>query len=639
MIKSSKRTPFNYFRISIQWLILILLIYLLVRPFFDKSYTADFEAYCPFGGMQALSSYFANNSLACSMTTLQIAMGLALVLGILLLGKLFCSYICPIGTFTEWFGKAGRRFKINFTLTGYTDRALRILKYALLFLTFYFTVSSSELFCRKFDPYYAIFSGFSADVVILYAAIALFVVIAGSIFIRQFWCKYLCPLGAVTNIFVNFIAFTIITGIYLLFILVFRLTIGWAWYLATVCFCGFLLESIRMKGWIFPPVKITRNDETCTHCRRCDKACPMAISVSQTDKVNHLDCHLCGDCITACHEKDGLTINHRRWQWLPPVAVIILIALAIIISSSHEVPTISLRWGTPAQLGKAAVYQQSGLKNIKCFGSSTSFAEQMKDVKGVLGVETFVKHHSVKIFFDPLQTNASEIKKAIFTPVATILKEPGQNIRQLSVVELRINNFFDANDEFFLNTRLSQNQAIFGIETEFGEPVLARIYFNPSAMNLSGIHKLIEAPEAIYTIENTNITEKTNFRIAKGNLAVSTLPVEEFYRRMFKPFDESFNNYDSYPSGEVAVYGITFPEVIYPDKAHWLPYLESHLSNDEGIVRFQTLMEGNVAMLKVYFVKAKTNENNIRKALNAPKLTVFYPGGETKQYDNPYHFN
>ena len=67
MIKLSKRTPFNYFRISIQWLILILLIYLLVRPFFDKNYTADFEAYCPFGGMQALSGYFVSNSLACSM--------------------------------------------------------------------------------------------------------------------------------------------------------------------------------------------------------------------------------------------------------------------------------------------------------------------------------------------------------------------------------------------------------------------------------------------------------------------------------------------------------------------------------------------------------------------------------------------
>ena len=115
-------------------------------------------------------------------------------------------------------------------------------------------------------------------------------------------------------------------------------------------------------------------------------------------------------------------------------------------------------------------------------------------------------------------------------------------------------------------------------------------------MNLSGIHKLIEAPEVIYTIENISITEKTNFRIAKGNLAVSTLSVEEFYKRMFKPFNESFNNYDSYSSGNLAVYGITLPEIIYPDKARWLPYLESHLSNDEGIVRFQTLMEGNVAM-------------------------------------------
>ncbi|NTW25998.1 MAG: 4Fe-4S ferredoxin, partial [Lentimicrobium sp.] len=82
----------NYYRLSLQWLVLLGIVYLLLRPIVDKAYTADFEAYCPFGGLQAFSSFLVNNSLACSMTTTQIAMGLALILGIFIFSKLFCSY-------------------------------------------------------------------------------------------------------------------------------------------------------------------------------------------------------------------------------------------------------------------------------------------------------------------------------------------------------------------------------------------------------------------------------------------------------------------------------------------------------------------------------------------------------------------
>ena len=129
MAKPKKR---NIYRLTLQWTILGLLLYMVVRPFVDKSYVADFEAYCPFGGLQAFSSFLANNSLACSMTTTQIFMGLALLVGVFIFSKLFCGYICPIGTFTEWLGRQGRRFKMNFVVKGLADKLLRVFKYALL---------------------------------------------------------------------------------------------------------------------------------------------------------------------------------------------------------------------------------------------------------------------------------------------------------------------------------------------------------------------------------------------------------------------------------------------------------------------------------------------------------------------------
>jgi len=54
MAKNNKRD--NYYRISLQWIIVVLLAYMTIRMFVDADYIADFEAYCPFGGAMAARS-------------------------------------------------------------------------------------------------------------------------------------------------------------------------------------------------------------------------------------------------------------------------------------------------------------------------------------------------------------------------------------------------------------------------------------------------------------------------------------------------------------------------------------------------------------------------------------------------------
>jgi len=105
-----------------------------VGTYLNKSFKADFEAYCPFGGVQALGSYILNQALACTMTSAQIVMGVLMMVGVFLFSKLFCGYICPIGTFSEWLGKLGDRLKIRITFSGIVDKLLRSLKYILLLM-------------------------------------------------------------------------------------------------------------------------------------------------------------------------------------------------------------------------------------------------------------------------------------------------------------------------------------------------------------------------------------------------------------------------------------------------------------------------------------------------------------------------
>ncbi len=143
----------NWPRKVIQWGVIAAMIFVALLAVFKKSYTPDFEAYCPFGGIQALGSYLLNKTLACTMTSAQIVMGVLLFFGILLFSKLFCSYICPIGTISEWFGSLGEKLKLRLTIKGITDKLLRSLKYVLLFLTFYFTLGRVSFFARSMIPF------------------------------------------------------------------------------------------------------------------------------------------------------------------------------------------------------------------------------------------------------------------------------------------------------------------------------------------------------------------------------------------------------------------------------------------------------------------------------------------------------
>ena len=81
------------------------------------------------------------------------------------------------------------------------DRLLRAVKYALLFYVFYMSASSSELFCKNFDPYYAVATGFKGEITVWMTVISVALLFLGSFFVKMFWCKYICPLGALSNIF------------------------------------------------------------------------------------------------------------------------------------------------------------------------------------------------------------------------------------------------------------------------------------------------------------------------------------------------------------------------------------------------------------------------------------------------------
>jgi len=198
---------------------------------------------------------------------------LAILLVSFLFGKAFCSWLCPIGFISEMIGDFGERvykkiFKRRIHLPRWIDYPLRSLKYLLLGFLFYsvfFLMSRLAVQAFLDSPYnivadlkmYHFFADLSHTALIVLAV--LFVL---SILIRNFWCRFLCPYGAL---------------------------LGLASFLS--------------------PHKITRNPVSCTDCGLCAKACPSYIKVDKVNTVISDECNTCLSCVDACPVADTLDLK------------------------------------------------------------------------------------------------------------------------------------------------------------------------------------------------------------------------------------------------------------------------------------------------------------------------------------------
>ena len=161
------------------------------------------------------------------------------------------------------------RRKLNLpsvTLPRSLDRALRWGRFVVLAVVMYFSYTTAKLWFADYDPYVTLFglhwlfgaesSGFWIALLILG------VVAAASVVIDRFWCRYLCPLGAV-------------------FAVVGR----------------------------FSLLRLRRSAVTCTDCTLCDKPCPVGIEPSKAKPFVSSDCIGCMDCVATCPVPGALTLR------------------------------------------------------------------------------------------------------------------------------------------------------------------------------------------------------------------------------------------------------------------------------------------------------------------------------------------
>ena len=148
---------------------------------------------------------------------------------------------------------------------------LRGLKYFLLGFFVWAISTMSAAGIRDFmqSPY-----GLIADVKMLNffrhigetGLIGLGALLMASVFVPNFWCRFLCPYGAL----------------------------------------------LGLTSWL-SPARIRRTSETCIDCAKCAKACPSALPVDKLVQIRSVECTGCLECVAVCPAQDALALS------LPPM--------------------------------------------------------------------------------------------------------------------------------------------------------------------------------------------------------------------------------------------------------------------------------------------------------------------------------
>lgn len=645
----------NWPRYVLQWGALAAIVFFitgLVKIVIPNMEKADPEALCPMGGLEALTTFFVRGSLPCSMSSLQIILGICLAAAVVLFSKLFCGYLCPVGTVEDLLMKLRKAIglkAITIKSGSVADKVLRIVKYALVFWIFYMTATASELFCKNLDPYYAVATGFKGEITLWMSITTITLVVLCGFLVDMFWCKYICPLGAVSNS-LKFWAWMIgITVIWWLLGLI-GLKLPWIYLLGALCLGGYLLEILCGKPKL-QAVHIIKNDALCTGCGLCNKQCSYHINIAESNgKVECVDCTLCGECVGAC-SKNALAVGagHKckggAWKYIPAILTVALLCVGIWIGGKTELPTINEEWNMEqVERHNLKSFDMEPLRSVKCFGSSMAFKGKLVQIPGTHGVKTYVGKHRVHITYDPAVTSPEKIQEAIFVPTRFKVNNPDPSqvpvVKKVTIHTEAMPDRMDLNN-FGMQLRLTEKK-IYGVESEFGCPLVVHVYMDPSEeADAKWFRQVVEKKTLDMPVHGGGVKViPLSFKFVDLVPGEELIPVAEYVHHMFSPFKAEFNGkyedgirkraevYDGKPQ---FIYEVADENYDKPIITRNLPFLSNHLSKEEGVIGvYMNLNEELIPAIQVRYAAPCTAER-IWELMTMPTWTITYKEDDVRE--------
>jgi uncharacterized protein with FMN-binding domain len=194
---------------------------------------------------------------------------IVLALSTMILGRFFCGWMCMFGTYNDLINLIGKRiFKINFQPNEKVDEILKYFKYLVLIFIGFFVWTAIITIPEGSSPWDALVQltnpGYAFNNYLI-GLIILFIITIGDLFIERFFCRYLCPLGAIFS----------------------------------------LLAKARI-------LNIKKDKQYCGPCKACTLKCAMGINLDKVNLVRSGECINCLNCTSICPKHNAkMVINNK----------------------------------------------------------------------------------------------------------------------------------------------------------------------------------------------------------------------------------------------------------------------------------------------------------------------------------------
>jgi len=238
------------------------------------------------GSIHAWFGWMAKIQFLPAVLALNVVVVIALVLLTLLMGRIYCSVICPLGVLQDIFGWFGKKAKKN----RYTySKPMSILRYVMLGILVVALVAGFGSIAALIAPY----SAFGRIASNLFAPIYLWgnnllAAWAESVDSYAFYSVDVWLKGGITLV-VAVVTFVV------LFVLAFK---NGRTYCNTICPVGTVLGFLSRYSWLKPVIDTSK----CNGCGLCARNCKASCIDSKNHAIDYSRCVVCLDCIDKCRQ-------------------------------------------------------------------------------------------------------------------------------------------------------------------------------------------------------------------------------------------------------------------------------------------------------------------------------------------------